>query len=226
MKFMRWPLMRWALGLGPAWGLGLSLFCASAWAADPLEALTSAVIRDYPSAIVTQVLRGVDPNLRDKDGQHLLHIAIRRESYKAAVALIDIPQVNVDVRNAKDETPMMLAAIRGQIDLVKKLLARDADVNKPGWTPLHYAATGGHVDIMKLFLEAHAYIDAESPNRSTPLMMAAGYGSEEAARLLIEEGADVSLRNELGLTALDFAKQSGRTGMIGLIEAAQNKQPR
>ena len=57
-----------------------------------------------------------------------------------------------------------------------------ADVNKPGWTPLHYAATHGHLAIMDLLLEEHAYIDAESPNGTTPLMMAAHYGTPAAVK--------------------------------------------
>lgn len=50
----------------------------------------------------------------------------------------------------------MMAAIKGNEDAVKQLIARDADVNKTGWTPLHYAASGGteqHLRIAALLLE-------------------------------------------------------------------------
>ncbi|MCV4600843.1 ankyrin repeat domain-containing protein, partial [Escherichia coli] len=81
----------------------------------------------------------------------------------------------------------------------EKLISRGADVNKTGWTPLHYAASQEDVRIVRLLLDHHAYIDAESPNKTTPLMMAARYGSEEIARHLLDEGADPTLRNERGL---------------------------
>ena len=84
----------------------------------------------------------------------------------------------------------MMAAFKGHKELVRKLIARDADVNKTGWTPLHYAATSGHLEVMLILLDEHAYIDAESPNKTTPLMMAAKYGTTEAVRLLLEAGAD------------------------------------
>jgi ankyrin repeat protein len=71
-----------------------------------------------------------------------------------------------------------------------------------------------------LLLDESAYIDAESPNGTTPLMMAARYGSPEAVKLLIEEGADVHLKNQIGLTALDFAHQGKRPDAIKLIESA------
>jgi ankyrin repeat protein len=122
---------------------------------------------------------------------------------------------------------LMIAALRGHTELVRKLIARDADVNKTGWTPLHYAATSGHLQIMALLLEHHAYIDAESPNKTTPLMMAAYYATPEAVKLLLDEGADASLRNELGLTALDFAQKGGRKDAAALIAAAvRGSKPR
>ena len=65
-----------------------------------------------------------------------------------------------------------------------------------------------------------AYIDAESPNGTTPLMMAARYGSEKAVQLLINEGADLTLKNQLGLTALDFAIEGRRPESIKLLQSA------
>ena len=123
----------------------------------------------------------------------------------------------------------MMAAIKGDVEAVKALIARDADVNKTGWTPLHYAASAGspqHAVIISLLLENHAYIDAASPNGTTPLMMAVRYGQDDVARLLVEEGADPTLRNDLGLTALDFARQAERADMAELIaEAVRRRQP-
>ena len=73
---------------------------------------------------------------------------------------------------------------------------------------------------MEVLLEEHAFVDAESPNKSTPLMMAAKYGSPEAVKLLLENGAIPTLRNELGLTAIDFAQQANRKDAAELIAAA------
>jgi ankyrin repeat protein len=85
---------------------------------------------------------------------------------------------------------------------------------------LHYAATGGHVEIIQLLLDESAYIDAESPNGSTPLMMAARYGNAKSVQLLLNEGADVQVKNQLGLTALDFAIQGKRLDAAKLLESA------
>jgi ankyrin repeat protein len=89
--------------------------------------------------------------------------------------------------------------------LAKVLITRGADVNKPGWSPLHYAATRGHREMMRLLLENEAYIDSESANGTTPLMMAAYYASPLAVKLLLEEGADPVLVNSGNASALDMA---------------------
>ena len=132
-----------------------------------------------------------------------------------------------NTRNAQDESPLMMAAIKGNEDAVKQLIARDADVNKTGWTPLHYAASGGteqHLRIAALLLENHAYIDAASPNGTTPLMMAAQYGSSDIVKLLLAEGADPTLKNRLGLTAVNFAQRVSRTEAAAQIAAAIRKR--
>lgn len=179
-----------------------------------------AIKRDDPKTITGLLLRGFDPDTLDPAGRHGLFAALQEGSLKAAEALVNWPRTQVEWRSPKDESPLMLAAFRGHTDLVRKLIARDADVNKPGWTPLHYAATGGHLAVMKILLQEHAYINAESPNKTTPLMMAAEYGSTEAVKLLLEEGADPLMRNELGLSAVDFALRANRKDAADLIAGA------
>jgi uncharacterized protein len=187
----------------------------------------SAITRDDPAAVTELLNRGFDPNTINAQGLTGLYVALRDSSMKTARVLIDWPKTNIESRTPHDESPLMMAALRGQTEIVRKLIARDADVNKTGWTPLHYAATSAHFDIIDLLLENHAYIDAESPNGTTPLMMAAQYGSPAAVKLLLEAGADASLKNQRGLSAIDFAHQGGRTEsaelIAGFIRSAQPK---
>ena len=62
--------------------------------------------------------------------------------------------------------------------------------------------------MMRLLMENDAYLDAESPNGTTPLMMAAHYGTPSAVKLLLEEGADPRIKNKLGINAMEFANHS------------------
>ena len=174
-----------------------------------------AVNQDNDTVVSSLIERGFDPNTVSPSGQHGLLLALRLKSVKVAHVLANAPGTDIETRNGQDESPLMLAALRGYLDLCLLLIGRDADVNKPGWTPLHYAATGGHVPVIKALLDHHAYIDAESPNGSTPLMMAAMYGTLESVQFLLSVGADASVKNELGLTAADFAKAVVRKTATG-----------
>lgn len=206
-------------------GVGVATLLA-AWGtshAGSFEDFFVAVQRDDADALARLAELGFDLNTTNAQGQHALHLAMREPSLRVMDFLLKHPSVNVDVRNPKDETPLMLAMLKGFLPQAKAMLVRGADVNKTGWTPLHYAASfggKGAVEQVQLLLEHHAYIDAESPNGTTPLMMAAQYGSEDVAKLLLEEGADATLRNQLKLTAIDFATRAGRASLAETIAKA------
>lgn len=207
-------------------GFVLVSFAAQAGA---FEDFFAAARRDDESTMVKLALRGFDLNTRDEKGNHALLLAIREDAVRVTNFLVDQPLVQVESRNAAGESPLMLAALKGNLPLVHRLIERKAEVNKPGWAPLHYAATHAEpisTDVVRLLLEHHAYIDAESPNKTTPLMMAARYGTPQVVKLLLEEGADPTLRNEQGLTALDFAVRAERQDAAALItRAIQGRQP-
>lgn len=186
--------------------------------AGTYEDFFKAIEFDQPQVILNLLKRGFDPNTPDKQGQPALIAAIRNPSPKSAEVLIRWPKTRLNAQNPHDETPLMMAAFDNQLGLAKLLIEKGADVNKTGWTPLHYAATKGHVDMMKLLLEMHAYIDAESPNGTTPLMMAAHYGTALATKLLLDEGADPTPKNEKGLSALDFALNGPEKNSVELVE--------
>ena len=195
--------------------------------AGSYEDFFAAIKRDDGKAITELLQRGFDPNTPSPDGQDGLYLSLRDGTLKAANALVEWPKTKVETRNANDESPLMMAALKGHLDVARKLIERDADVNKPGWAPLHYAATGGHLAIMELLLEHYAFIDAESPNGTTPLMMAAHYGSPAAVKLLLDAGADTAMKNQLGMTAIDFARRGNRPDSLEMISAhIRNQQPK
>ena len=177
-----------------------------------------AIAVDDVRSVSGLLQKGFDPNTIGPDGLHGLFMAVKADALKTASYLIQWPKTQVEWRSEKDESALMLASIKGHLELVKQLIAKDADVNKTGWTPLHYAASGAKKEVMQVLLEHDAYIDAESPNRSTPLMMAAMYANAECVRMLLEAGADPTLKNDQGLNAADFARRVGREDSTALIE--------
>jgi len=162
---------------------------------------------DQPEVVGNLLARGFDPNSPSPKNVPALILSYQKKSMKVLDVLINSKKTNLNVISADGETLLMLAAINNQLSLADSLISKGADVNKPGWTALHYAASKGHIDLIRLLLDQQAYLDAESPNGTTPLMMAASYGSAMSVKLLLEEGADPRIKNKLGLTALDMAKQ-------------------
>lgn len=172
---------------------------------------------DNAGAVSELLARGFDPNSPDEKGQTGLHLAIRDNSPRVASVLLAHPALRVDAPNASDETPLMLAALRGQLDSAQRLLDKGAAVNRPGWAPLHYAATGPEPKLVSLMLERGAQIDAPSPNGSTALMMAARYGADESALLLLARGASTTVRNQRDMNAADFARSVGRDALAAKL---------
>ena len=203
--------------------LGLSLAQAQA---NP-NAYFRAIVQNNESGVIAYALQEHDLNVRNDKNEHALHMALRLDSLQVVNFLLDLNAVDVNAKNAHDETPLMIAALKGQLHEAQRLIARGAEVNKPGWAPLHYAASnvGDNLTMVKLLLEHHAYIDAESPNGTTPLMMAARYSTPALVQLLLDEGADPSIKNEQGLTARDFAQQAGRHASAQLLAVSVSSTP-
>jgi ankyrin repeat protein len=191
------------------------------------EDFFKAIKEDDAAALTVLLQRGFDVNAVNPGGEHGLLLAFREPHLKVAQALMAWPKVAAESRSAQDESPLMLAALHGLLAECQTLIRLGADVNKPGWTPLHYAATRGHLAVMNLLLDEHAYIDAESPNGTTPLMMAAYYGTTSAVKLLLEADADPTLKNKLGLNAFDFAQSNNRLESAAIISAfIRGRQPK
>ena len=187
--------------------------------AGAFEDFFDAFHMDRSEVVQALLERGFDPNGVDESGTPALIKAVTLPAPKVFEVLVKWPKTRVNETNLSGESALMLASIQGRLDWVKLLLERDADVNMPGWTPLHYAASKGHIEVMRELLEHHAYIDAPSPNGTTPLMMAAHYGTPSATKLLLEEGADPTLKNQKDLTARDFAYGANQLLSAQYIEA-------
>jgi len=190
--------------------------------AGPNEDFFKLAELDQSRAVAAQLKQGFDPNSTNDKGQTGLLFALQNDSFAVAELLISYPRTDVNLANPLGETPLMLAAIKGQVELCRQLIARGAQINKPGWSPLHYAASAAQADlaVLQLLLTRGAKVNAESANKTTPLMMAAGYGSEDAVALLLKQGGDPRQRNDLGLNAADFAQNGGREGLAERLAKA------
>ncbi len=204
--------------------ISLFFFALSAWAQSSssfsvAEKIIRAARFDDVSTIKKYADQQGDINLTEADrGETLLMISVRENSQRVFDYLLMHPKIHLDQRSKNGDTAIMLTAYLEQKDKLQRLIDAGAQVNQVGWTALHYATVVGNLEIVKILLEHYAYIDAETPNKTTPLMLAARRGEMSVLKLLIDEGADISLKNMLGWTAHDFAVESERRDIAALLQ--------
>lgn len=186
---------------------------------DSFNEWFTAIRLDDVRRVQSLLARGFDPNSVEPERFDTgLILAVRTRSTKVFALLLDTEGVRIDARSLNGDTALMVAAFQSDAALAGALIDKGAQINRPGWTALHYAAASGNVAIIRRLLDESAFIDAESPNRTTPLMMAARSGHHEAVRLLLDEGADVSLKNEAGLDAAGFARAQGHGELARMLD--------
>jgi uncharacterized protein len=183
----------------------------------------TAITRDNPVEIAELLKRGFDVNSLSTKGQHGLFEALQKDSQKAAAALLESEALDVNALNDKGESVLMIAALKGKVEMCELLLKRGAKVNKEGWTPLHYAATGPEPKTVALMLARGADLEAESPNKNTALMMAVRYGPEASVDLLLAQGADLKRVNAGGWNAVELAANVGREVLSKRLAAVAAK---
>lgn len=194
---------------GKLLGVALAAMLPAAGFAGAFEDFFKFVALDNAREITSLLKRGFDPNVIEAQrGDTGLILAMCENSMEVFEVLLRARGINLEAKANNGDSALMIAAFKGNKPAVEKLLAKGAEVNRPGWTALHYAAAVGSTEIVQLLLDKSAYIDAESPSKMTPLMMAAANGHIYTVKLLHDEGADATLKNSAGMTAIDIAARA------------------
>ncbi len=118
----------------------------------------------------------------------------------------------VDARDERNNTPLIIACRHGQSEVAKLLLSRRAEVgamNLSSSTALSYASQAGHEQVVRLLLAAGADVNHKDADGFTPLALAAKQGHMKIAEALLEEGANVKARTNNGDTPLSLAAAGG-----------------
>jgi len=137
------------------------------------------------------------------------------------LALLLRAGLSVDARDARDWTPLMVAAFHGRETAAKFLIenganprARDAD----GYTPLHWAAVKGYQTVVAI-IASRVDCNIQSTSGLTPLLQAAASGHLAVVKLLLASGADPNVRTHEGWTALHKAVANGYKEIVQVLLA-------
>lgn len=202
------------------------VLCAGQALADEASDWWVYVTNDHAHRITPLLKQGANPNRATPDGQPTIMQAMRDKAWKVYDVVAADPRTDVNATNRQNETPLMFLAVLGETTRAKALIARGAQVNRLGWTPLHYAASKGKLDVVNLLLAQRAIVNAPAPDGTTPLMMGAYSRSKPVVDRLLAAGADPTTRNLQGLSAADWARSVKEPLLADALEAASGVRDR
>ena len=186
--------------------------------------LAEAAATGNPDMIGLLITAGADVTAAYADGQTALMIVARTNRTEAAELLIE---AGADVNRAetwRGQTPLMWAAAQSQPDMIRVLLEHGAEPDvrstanewprqvsaesrrmyRPtgGLSPMLFSAREGCAECIAVLIEGGANPDFANPKNVTPLIMALDNAHTDAAKVLIEAGANVNKWDWWGRTAL------------------------
>ncbi|XP_040297956.1 inversin [Bufo bufo] len=189
------------------------------WAAghkDPEAALT---VRCLLEAAPTESLL----NWQDYEGRTPLHLAVGDGNQEVVRLLTSYRGCNVAPYDNLFRTPLHWAALLGHTPIANLLLERNRSPNIPsdsqGATPLHYAAQGNCPDTVRVLLTHLSVRDEADLEGRTAFMWAAGKGSDEALKVMLELDPELEINrtDKYGGTALHAASLSGQISTVRVL---------
>lgn len=159
-----------------------------------------------------------------QEGDTLLAVAVREGDLGQVRTLLEggaDPNVGFE-----DFTPLMLAALNGEVEIARLLIEFGARVNEPdpdNGSPLCVAAYAFIVPqddpdaLVRLLLENGAHTEIGNGSGMTPLMFAAREGKETTVRTLLKAGANAAHTDVRGWSPLMFSVRSGNPEIVRMI---------
>ena len=178
-------------------------------------------------------------NAKAQYGVSALHLACQRGNQAAVSVLLRSNDVNVNIKDDNNDTPLHEASLNGFHDIVENLLTRmklenpdnmDIDPqNNESQTPLHLACREGHTEVVKVILrhagdfQKRANLTKSRDNeQNTALHLACESGVEEIVSILIINGAEPSAVKLEDVTPMHIAARYGFVNVaVTLMETGE-----
>jgi len=211
-------------------------------AAQPRSGMTAVMIASamaFPESVDLLLENKANPNIVDANGQTALHKAVRDSDYGINLAGKDKilatvksllkhganpnARLNPDAATAAAE----LVYNQGQNDR-RRVASTVNEISLRGSTPIALAAEVNNLDVIKALVEAGGDPLVGTDQGTTPLILAAGGGTDiqrmrvneeraaaiETVKYLVDKGADVDTAGQYGWTAMHAAAYQGLTDVI------------
>lgn len=138
--------------------------------------------------------------------------AVKMGDITTVASVLALTPALASARLATGETPVMSALYRGHHDVIAVLLDAGAEVD------VFAAAATGRVEDLRRLVNAPGAVSSFAYDGWTPLHLAAFFGHIEAARILLDAGADVHVVSQNGLTNTPLhAATAGKHSEVALL---------
>nr|XP_057946373.1 kinase D-interacting substrate of 220 kDa B isoform X1 [Doryrhamphus excisus]XP_057946374.1 kinase D-interacting substrate of 220 kDa B isoform X1 [Doryrhamphus excisus] len=127
---------------------------------------------------------------------------------------------DVDSRSDNGQTPLMVAAEQGNLEIVQELIKRGANVNYDDvdcWTALISASKEGHIQVVRELLDNDANKEHRDMGGWTALMWAAYKGRTDVAQLLLDKGANPNITGQYSVYPIIWAAGRGHAEIVHLL---------
>ncbi|MGW5752896.1 ankyrin repeat domain-containing protein [Nocardia rhamnosiphila] len=167
---------------------------------------------------------GADLETRGEQGRTPLVAATKNRATAAARALVEAG-ADVDAKDDLQDSAYLYAGAEGIDDILELTLTHGADlrsVNRYGGTALIPAAEHGHITTVRRLIEAGVEVDHINNSGWTALHEAIVYGDgssryQQVVTALLAAGADPSIPDSAGRTALDNARRLGQSAIVQIL---------
>ena len=174
-------------------------------------------------AWIFRKLNTAEPSLlehQDDSGDTVFHLMAVSGFKRVLIECLKTAPQAVFISNNRMRYPIHAAILNNQADIVDVLLSIP-DIalltDASGQCALHYAARYGSPTIVKQCCEATPNINCLDNENRTPLMLAISSQHIDAAKILVQQGADVTMTNYQGFSILHFAIDTLNTDLIAWV---------
>ncbi len=192
--------------------------------ADPDRALLSAAERGDADAVALALRAGADIEARDSHRRTALLLAATFDHVAVANVLVAMG-ADADALDDRHDTPWLVTGVTGSVAMLEALLPADPDLtitNRYGGLSPIPAGERGHVDYIRRVARTEVDLDHVNDLGWTALLEAVilgdgGTDHQEVVRILLAAGADRTIADQDGITALQHAQRRGYDEIATLL---------
>jgi ankyrin repeat protein len=194
--------------------------------ANPDAELLRAAQAGDADGVALALRSGADIEASDAKERTALLLAATHDRVEVARVLVALG-ADPDALDDRHDTPWLVTGVTGSVAMLEALLPAGPDLtirNRYGGVSVIPASERGHVDYVRRVVKTGIDVDHVNDLGWTALLEAVILGDggrrhQQIVRILLGAGADRSIADKDGVTALQHARAKGHTALVRILSA-------